>query len=437
MGILPPAGPPQSLRDRAVKDKLQELRQTDNLTNWYYLGRAWTLIVLSIAAVVVAHQWLVAEGYSPFWAVLVWIPAVMVIGASQHQLAGGTHEATHYLLFKNRVLNEVISDLLCMFPLFSSTYIFRLHHLAHHQFINDPERDPDFSQLQLSGHWIKFPASKRQLIVMLLWQLTLIPLITYMVIRGKYNALGVENNPYVDKDRYTSPRPRRIAVLHTFGLLGLSILLSLYAPLWAVLVVPVAWTAVIFLLQWSIPAEHYFITKLTPALQPKTMMMLRVAFVYVLATALGVTAYFFGPVVWAYFGLLWIFPIFTSFSLFMILRQLVQHGNGDRGWMTNTRTFLVNPFLRYAIFPFGMDYHLPHHMYASIPHYNLPKLHDYLMQVPEYRDQGTVVEGYFFSPHSHQPRNPTVLEVLGPDHHKVSEEVYIDGSVVAGEMAEK
>ena len=45
-------------------------------------------------------------------------------------------------------------------------------------------------------------------------------------------------------------------------------------------------------------------------------------------------------------------------------------------------------------------------------------------------------EGYFVSPHHHQPRNPTVLEVLGPDYHKGGEEVFIDESVVDGEIKE-
>ncbi len=61
--------------------------------------------------------------------------------------------------------------------------------------------------------------------------------------------------------------------------------------------------------------------------------------------------------------LLWLVPLFTSFSFFMILRQLVQHGNGDRGKLTNTRTFLLAPLINFAVFPMGQDYHLPHHLY--------------------------------------------------------------------------
>ena len=35
--------------------------------------------------------------------------------------------------------------------------------------------------------------------------------------------------------------------------------------------------------------------------------------------------------------------------------------------LTNTRVFVVNPLVRYAVYSFGMDYHPPHHMYATVP----------------------------------------------------------------------
>ena len=83
----------------------------------------------------------------------------------------------------------------------------------------------------------------------------------------------------------------------------------------------------------------------------------------------------------------------TSFSLFMMLRQVVQHSNSDRGWLTNTRVFLVNLFVRDSILPYGQDIHLPHHMYATVPHYKLRELHEYMMQFPEYRAEAIVVRG--------------------------------------------
>ena len=130
-----------------------------------------------------------------------------------------------------------------------------------------------------------------------------------------------------------------------------------------------------------------------------------------------------------YFSSLWYVAILTTFPFFLILRQVIQHGNGDRGWLTNTRVFQMNPFVRYAVFPFGMDYHLPHHMYATIPHYRLKTFHEFLLSREKYRESCQVVENYLI-PEGETPRNPTVVEVLGPEYAAVNEEIHNDDTVL-------
>jgi fatty acid desaturase len=114
----------------------------------------------------------------------------------------------------------------------------------------------------------------------------------------------------------------------------------------------------------------------------------------------------------------------------MILRHWVHHGNADRGRYTNTRVYLVNPFIRYAIFPFGFEYHLPHHLYASVPHYRLKKLHELLQDDPEYREKCVVVEGYFGHDDAATGR-PSAMSVLGAKHApKGTERAFLDSSVL-------
>ena len=133
---------------------------------------------------------------------------------------------------------------------------------------------------------------------------------------------------------------------------------------------------------------------------------------------------------WRTFALYWVVPLFTTFPLFLILRQWVQHGNADRGRYTNSRVFLVGPIIRYAVFPFGQDYHLPHHLYASVPHYNLKTLHEVLLKDPEYREKGVVVEGYFGRDNPVSGR-PTAISVLGAAHSpKNRERIYIDNAAL-------
>ena len=73
---------------------------------------------------------------------------MILIGGIQHRLAGLGHEASHYCFMKNRFLNDFIPYVFCMFPLLTTVHFYRLFHMAHHQFTNDPDRDPD---LQIWG----------------------------------------------------------------------------------------------------------------------------------------------------------------------------------------------------------------------------------------------------------------------------------------------
>src|SRR5687768_10574693 len=157
-----------ALSDPRIKEQLQGLRQTDNVTNLYYLARTYLFLTLVIGGTL----WFYAINEWSFWLNMpITMAAVFLIGAGQHQLTGLAHEALHHILLRNRWWNAFISDWFCMFPLFSSTQHYRLQHIAHHQFVNDPDRDPDVSQLQTSGHWLNFPVDKHTFLMTLLKQL--------------------------------------------------------------------------------------------------------------------------------------------------------------------------------------------------------------------------------------------------------------------------
>ena len=86
--------------------------------------------------------------------------------------------------------------------------------------------------------------------------------------------------------------------------------------------------------------------------------------------------------------------------------------------------------MRYAVFPFGMDYHLPHHLMASVPHYNLKRLHEIMLRDPEYREKGVIVEGYF-GDEDNALGHPTAMGVLGDAHApKTQEAAYVDNAAI-------
>lgn len=420
----------KSLQDNELKEHLQRLRQTDNTTNLYYLIRSYLFLLLVIGGAVAFDLYRRDNALCWGYSLAAFTVAILCVGAGQHQLSGLAHEGVHHILFRNRLLNELASDVLCLFPLFSSTHHYRLQHLAHHQFVNDPVRDPDVSQLQTSGHWLDFPLAPGVFLRTLLKQLWLPNLARFILVRAKYNATGADKNPYLRKGIQQKKGAVRVGLLYLLTLVGSLVGLVWYGNTLLLATIPTALWAAAMVVFLRLPAEQFHQSRLHPVIPQRQMSLLRISYLTLLFGALAWIQHLTGVWAWAYYALLWILPLFTSFSFFMILRQLVQHGNGDRGWLTNTRVFFVQPIINFAVFPMGQDYHLPHHVYATVPHYRLKELHEILMDYPEYREQVVEVHGYFSTP-EHPQVHPTVIDVLGKEYAaKEFHGVHIDNSVL-------
>lgn len=416
---------------QSVASEIQSLKARDNTTNLAYLARVWLIIGVTAAMTVSAFSAIAATGWSAWWMLPVGVLAVVVMGASQHQLGGAIHEGAHFMLFADQRLNEVLSDWCAAFPIYSSTYHYRVQHLAHHQFVNDAERDPDLSQLQESGHDLEFPLTHIEFLWALIRQLWLPNLVRYTIARAKYGALGNNKSPYADPALSGSKWPNHIGVL--------------FAAVTPFLLIAAGstgdWRLVAFALvaAWSaavayyavIPLEWFPRTRLEPVISHRATAIGRMTFMALVYGALAAAEQMGAGPAWSYYGLLWVLPLFTTFPFVMILRQWVQHGNADRGRFTNTRVFLVGPLVRYAVFPWGMDYHLPHHMFASVPHYKLKALHEVLLRDPEYREKAVVVQGYFGPDHP-DTRRPTAVSVLARVHALAAppEPAFVDETVL-------
>jgi len=419
-----------SLADSAFKAQLQDLRRTDNLANWYYIARTYLYLAVVLGTAVWFFESRAGWGIFWWWNVPVALAAIVLVGAGQHQLSGLAHEGSHYILFRNRILNDLVCDLLCMFPLFASIYHYRLQHLAHHQFVNDPDRDPDVSQLRTSGHWLGFPLAPRAVMIALVKQMWPLRLIRFMRVRAKYNSTGTDKTPYLIQGQ----KPSQVAVL-----VGVAALLAVAGSLialfcsvddwWLLVAVPLAIWLVASLIFLALSDDHFHRSRLNPVIPNRYTSILRVGVLTLTFSAITVATKLTGSPYVGYWFLLWVVPLFTSFAFFMILRQLVQHGNGGRGWVNNTRTFIVGRAINFAVFPMGQDYHLPHHMFCTVPHYRLRELHDLLMAYPEYQTEAVVVKGYFLAPETPKV-HPTVIDVLGPDFAPRTGEVHIDNEVM-------
>jgi len=74
---------------------------------------------------------------------------------------------------------------------------------------------------------------------------------------------------------------------------------------------------------------------------------------------------------------LWILPLVTVLQAILRLRAIAEHGatSDFSSPLTAARTNLCPAVLEWLLFPHRVNYHIEHHLYASVPHYNLPELH--------------------------------------------------------------
>jgi fatty acid desaturase len=404
------AGGPQ-VNSPEILCRVNALRQPDNRTNWFYLVREYAFLAAVVGAALTGYYLLEAGGLSWPWAVPITAVAIVLVGAGQHRLATLGHEASHYSLFRNRLLNELVSDWFCMFPLFTTTHSYRLHHLGHHQYPNDPERDPDVTQMRASGHRFRLPMPHLRFLWQCVLKQVLWPpsLVRYILVRAAFKP-DSPGTPY----RITRKPARWLtlgAALYLAALAGvLAGLVSLGDP-WLLALVPAGMLAAALAAYALVPEGAFVRYGLRHEVPARLQGRLRVAYYSLLLTTLAWLTWATGRPWWLYYLVLWVVPLGTSFAFFMVLRQVVQHGNADRGRLTNTRIFRVNRLISAAVFPLGMDYHLPHHLFPMVPHYNLRRLHELLLTASDYREQAALVEGYFL-PRGAPPRKPTVLDLM-------------------------
>lgn len=127
---------------------LKELSEINQARTVFHLALHW----LGIAAAIVLA--------TKYFSLPVYLLAVAWIGARQHALGVLMHDGSHYRLFKNRSLNDWLTDLFCSWPLLVEVDGFRRSHWPHHRKPNTSE-DPVWMDRQ-TKHW-EFPKTRWQL----------------------------------------------------------------------------------------------------------------------------------------------------------------------------------------------------------------------------------------------------------------------------------
>jgi len=98
---------------------------------------------------------------------------------------------------------------------------------------------------------------------------------------------------------------------------------------------------------------------------------------------------------WLYFIFLWILPMFTLTLALYRLRTIPEHDLDRQGTELEHTRHVYGSWLEcFALAPLNVNYHIAHHLFPSVPLYNLPKMHATLMEDPGFKEEGQIWKRY-------------------------------------------
>ncbi len=99
---------------------------------------------------------------------------------------------------------------------------------------------------------------------------------------------------------------------------------------------------------------------------------------------------------WKLYLFYWVVPYLSTFFMMQYIRSVAEHF-GDLEYeddLSHSRTVKPHWIEKILIAPHHVGYHLEHHLYAGVPFYHLPDLHDALMKNEAYREKAHITHGY-------------------------------------------
>ena len=92
----------QLAQPKRPAEDIRALKARDNWTNFGYIAQVYLIVAATVVGTLWSFAAVDAAGLGWWWNIPMAALAVAIIGASQHQLGGITHEGTHYVLFSDR-----------------------------------------------------------------------------------------------------------------------------------------------------------------------------------------------------------------------------------------------------------------------------------------------------------------------------------------------
>ena len=99
---------------------------------------------------------------------------------------------------------------------------------------------------------------------------------------------------------------------------------------------------------------------------------------------------------WKLVLLYWIVPLMTVFLAIRYLRSVAEHYAVEHETVLDESRTVLAPFWElWLIAPWGLNYHLEHHMFPGVPCFRLAELHRLLMTRDPYPEMAHITHGYF------------------------------------------
>ena len=255
--------------------------------------------------------------YLPTWGkILICALALAILAGRQLAMAILMHDASHHSLFKTKWLNTHLTDWLCARPIWNDVGKYRPYHLKHHAKTSQPD-DPDLGLVK------NFPITQSSLFRKFFRDLNGQSGLKFLAGRVLMDLELLEWS--VSNDPKPIPRGDRSNLELAKNLLKNSsgMLIS---------------NAAIFSALWA--SGH-----------PKLY-------------------------------LLWPLAYITPFPLFIRIRAMAEHAGlkTSHSALSNTRTTRAGWLARAFVAPIHVNYHIEHHLMASVPHQKLAKMHQMLRE---------------------------------------------------------
>jgi fatty acid desaturase len=194
----------------------------------------WAIIILCFRLA----YWSLFETSSLILRIVTLIPLIVVIAARQHALGILGHDGAHRLICRNRVLNDLLANILCEWPLMSNLSGYRVFHFEHHRKVGTPD-DPELIHKNNEWRILNIPVLGQWPVPIRLWKFALF-------IAGDFFGAALPH--LLMAARLTRARARA-DMISQFSFLGFAIALSVWLnALW----VPILWFVSLGTVFWTI-----------------------------------------------------------------------------------------------------------------------------------------------------------------------------------------